>query len=75
MIPSMLAVATWTPLGPNSLASDWAKDRMANLPVEKLANRALPLKAAVADVNIKVGGYCGDAFSVSCRSGRTALEK
>jgi len=48
---------------------------MANLPVAKLENNAPPLRAAVAEVKINVGGLLGEAFSVSSRSGRTALEK
>lgn len=63
------------PLGPNSLESDCVRDLMANLPVEKLENIAPPLIAAVAEVKINVGGNCGDAFSVSSKSGRTAFEK
>lgn len=70
--PSMMAWATWMPLGPNSLANDCAKALNANFPVANDEQRAEPLIAAVADVNIKVGGNSGEASTWSRRSGRTA---
>jgi len=73
--PSMMAWTTCTPFGPNSRAKDCDRALMANLPVAKLENNAPPLRAAVAEVKINVGGLLGEAFSVSSRSGRTALEK
>lgn len=56
MPPSIMASATWTPLGANSRASDWVSARWANLPAAKEPKRAEPRMEAVAPVTISVGG-------------------
>lgn len=68
MPPSMMACATWTPRGWNSLASDCVMALAANLPAAKLENFALPLIEAVAPVTIRDGG-CGDESTDSRSKG------
>jgi hypothetical protein len=71
--PSTITWEMWTPLGPNSLASDCDSDLSAHFPVENDAHCAEPLIDAVAPVNMRVGGYFR---SVDLRRrGRTAWEK
>lgn len=72
--PSMMACATWTPRGPNSLASDCVMALAANLPAAKLVNFALPLIEAVAPVTIRDGG-CGDESTDSRSKGRVFWAK
>lgn len=74
MPPSMMACATWTPRGPNSLASDCVIALAANLPAAKLANFALPLMEAVAPVTIRDGG-CGDESTDSRSKGSVLWAK
>lgn len=62
------------PFGPNSLASDCANALMANLPVAKDEQLADPFIAAVAEVNMRVGGYSGELFTVLSSRGKTACE-
>jgi hypothetical protein len=57
MTPSIIAWTVCTPLGPNSLAKLCASARIANLPVANDEHCAEPFIAAVADVNMRVGGY------------------
>lgn len=63
------------PLGPNSLANDCAKALKANFPFANAAEFAEPLRAAVADVKIRVGGYSGEPLTASRSKGKTACEK
>ena len=78
----MTACATCTPRGPNSRARLCARARRANFPVAKEAQFAEPLSAAVAEVNIRVGGW-GDweeeegegEGTEARRRGRMAREK
>jgi hypothetical protein len=69
--PSMIAWATWIPLGPNSLARDCPVALTANFPLANEDMVADPLKDAVAPVIIKEGG-CGELSTDSKRSGRVA---
>ena len=71
----MMACATCTPLGPNSLANDWASALMANLPVANDEHKADPFMAAVADVKMRVGGYSPDVPSRSRGSAACAKWK
>ncbi len=76
MTPSITACATWTPLGPNSRARDWARARKANLPVAKEEHRAEPLREAVAPVKMRVGGWVrGEVEGGLRRRGRVDWEK
>ena len=70
----MITCATWTPLGPNSLPRLWARARKANFPVAKEEHVALPLRDAVAPVNIRVGGYVvgGEVVGTEARRSGTA---
>jgi len=72
MTPSITACATWTPLGPNSRARDWARARKANLPVAKEEQRAEPLREAVAPVKMRVGGWVGGAGGLGEEEGAFA---
>ena len=75
--PSIIACATCTPLGPNSLAKLCASALIANFPVAKLEHKALPFTEAVAPVKINVGGYsgAGEEEPEARRRGRAAREK
>ena len=74
--PSMMAWATCTPLGANSLATLWAKARIAYFAVLKLDMRALDFTEAVAPVKMRVGGYLAEGSSACWRSrGRVCCEK
>lgn len=72
--PSMMIWATWTPCGPNSLASDWPRALRANLPAAKLWNRADPFNDAVAPVIRRDGGW-DDPSTEARRDGRTCWAK
>lgn len=74
--PSMIACATWTPWGANSLAALWDRALNAYFPVEKDDILALLLTDAVAPVKMRVGGYF-DEVSLAClsSSGIVAWEK
>lgn len=74
MPPSIIACATWTPLGPNSRAKLCPKARMANLPAAKEPQSAEPFIDAVAPVMSKEGG-CGELETEERRRGRAFWEK
>jgi hypothetical protein len=57
MIPSIIACATCTPLGPNSRAKLCPTARNANLPEANEAQFAPPLRDAVAPVRRREGGW------------------
>ena len=74
--PSMMACATCTPRGPNSLPKLCDSARNAVLPVANEDVSAEPRIDAVAPVKMSVGGYLGAgvAVTVERRSGSAARE-
>ena len=74
MPPSIMACATWTPLGPNSRARLWPNARAANLPAAKEPQRAEPLMDAVAPVISREGG-CGELETEERSRGSAFWEK
>lgn len=72
--PSIIACATWTPLGPNSLARLCPVALSANFPLANEAEVADPRREAVAPVRIKEGGW-GEDSTESRRSGSVACAK
>lgn len=75
MMPSMMACATWMPLGPNSRVRDCTSARVANLLTAKDEKLADALSEAVAPVKISVGGCLGCLDAAWRRRGRMACEK
>lgn len=72
--PSIIACATCTPLGPNSLARLCPVALRANFPLANEDIVADPLKDAVAPVIINEGGW-GEVSTDSSRSGSVAWAK
>lgn len=72
----MIACATCTPCGPNSLPKLCESARSAFFPVAKEDVKADPRIEAVAPVKRRVGGYlgAGEALTVERRRGRTERE-